>query len=65
MEAQEAELANIYAVIQKDTVQNFKPSHIVFHVKDANNNLEKQLQYTFFRLAQPEDTFKGNLGGIS
>ncbi len=58
MEAQEAELANIYAVIQKDTVQNFNPSHIVFHVKDANNNLEKQLQYTFSDLPSQKTLLK-------
>lgn len=58
MEAQEAELANIYAVIQKRTVQNFNPSYIVFHVKDTNNNQEKQLQYTFSDLPNQKTLLK-------
>ena len=58
MEAQEAELANIYAVLQKDTVRNFNPSYIVFHVKDTNNNLEKQLQYTFSDLPSQKTLLK-------
>jgi len=58
MEAQEAELANIYAVLQKRTVQNFNPSYIVFHVKDTNNNQEKQLQYTFSDLPSQKTLLK-------
>lgn len=57
--AQEMELENIYAVLQKGTVQNFRPSFIVFSVKDAtNNNQKKRLQYTFSDLPNQETLLK-------
>ena len=57
--AQEMELENIYAVLQKGTVQNLRPSFIVFSVKDAtNNNQKKRLQYTFSDLPNQETLLK-------
>ena len=59
IEAQETELENIYAVLQKDTIQNLAPSTITFHVKDAtNNSKEKTLQYPFSDLPSQEILLK-------